>query len=188
MVKDTYQEIFLKVHPVSCTYTHHDVTDLVNHGMVKNTGTWISWGQNMNFLWNKKILNLCLGWCILRSYHFVVEVTFKSNCRTSQLKFLKSNCRTSQLYVTLMNDKVKTKYLVGRELFTSLFYKDLSYNASTPFFKFCSTTLPHALLLNDIMDLILLSLGTIVAAAAPCCVLYATGHWVYWKVTSATKQ
>ena len=23
------------MHPVSCTNTHHDVTDLVNHGMVK---------------------------------------------------------------------------------------------------------------------------------------------------------
>ena len=23
--------------PVSCANTHHDVTDLVNHGMVKNT-------------------------------------------------------------------------------------------------------------------------------------------------------
>ena len=30
------------VHPVSCTNTHHDVTDLVNHGMVKNTKTLIS--------------------------------------------------------------------------------------------------------------------------------------------------
>ena len=25
------------MHPVSCSNTHHDVTDLVNHGMVKNT-------------------------------------------------------------------------------------------------------------------------------------------------------
>ena len=24
------------MHPVSCTNTHHDVTDLVNHGMVKS--------------------------------------------------------------------------------------------------------------------------------------------------------
>ena len=24
-----------KMHSVSCTNTHHDVTDLVNHGMVK---------------------------------------------------------------------------------------------------------------------------------------------------------
>ena len=27
------------MHPVSCTNTHHEITDLVNHGMVKNTKT-----------------------------------------------------------------------------------------------------------------------------------------------------
>ena len=27
------------MHPVSCTNTHDDVTDLVNHGMVKNIKT-----------------------------------------------------------------------------------------------------------------------------------------------------
>ena len=32
------KDIF-KMHPVSCTNTRHDVTDLVNHGMVKNTET-----------------------------------------------------------------------------------------------------------------------------------------------------
>ena len=25
------------MHPVSCTNTHHDVTDVINHGMIKNT-------------------------------------------------------------------------------------------------------------------------------------------------------
>ena len=58
-------------------YTHHDVIDLVNHGMVKNTKTWISWEWNITLLWNKEILNLCLIWHILRSYRFVAEVTFK---------------------------------------------------------------------------------------------------------------
>ena len=29
--------IFSKMLPVSCTNTHHDVTHLVNHGMVKDT-------------------------------------------------------------------------------------------------------------------------------------------------------
>ena len=71
------QKIYSKIHPVSCTNTHHDVTDLVNHGMVKNTKTWISWERNIIFLWNKKILNLWLRWHILRSYRFVAEVTFK---------------------------------------------------------------------------------------------------------------
>ena len=52
--------------------------DLVNHGMVKNTNTWISWEWNIIFLWNKKILNLCFRWHILRSYRFAAEViTFK---------------------------------------------------------------------------------------------------------------
>ena len=31
-----------KMHPVSCTNTHHDVTDLVNHEMVENTKILIS--------------------------------------------------------------------------------------------------------------------------------------------------
>ena len=61
---------------VSCANTHCDITDLVNHGMIKNTKTWISWGQNIIFLWNKKMLNLCFRWHILRSYCFVAEVAF----------------------------------------------------------------------------------------------------------------
>ena len=35
--------------PVSCTNTHHNVTDLLNHGTAKNAKTSIS-GE-----WNKKI-------------------------------------------------------------------------------------------------------------------------------------
>ena len=71
VVKNIYSKMYL----VSCTNTHRDVTDSVSHGMVKNTKTWISWGRNRIFLRNKKILNLCLKWDILRSYHFVAEVT-----------------------------------------------------------------------------------------------------------------
>ena len=71
------QRIYSKMHPVSGTNSHHDVTDLENHGMVKNTKTWISWEQNIIFLQNKKILNLCFWWHILRSYQFVAEVNFK---------------------------------------------------------------------------------------------------------------
>ena len=62
---------------ISCTDTHHDVRDLVNHGMVKNKKTWISGEWNITFIWNKKILNLRLRLHIFRSYCFVVEVTFK---------------------------------------------------------------------------------------------------------------
>ena len=35
------------MHLVSCTNTHHDVTDFVDLGMVKNTKSWISWEQNI---------------------------------------------------------------------------------------------------------------------------------------------
>ena len=77
-------ELWLKIYIQKCTLSHvlntntqRDVTDLVNHRMVKNTKTWISWEGNIIFLWNKKILNLCFRWHILRSYSFVVEVTYK---------------------------------------------------------------------------------------------------------------
>ena len=70
------------MHPVSCTNTHHDVTDLVNNGMVKNTKTWIPRERNTTFLWKKKFPYLCLRWHILRSYRFVAEVTFKTNPRS----------------------------------------------------------------------------------------------------------
>ena len=49
------QEIYSKRHLASCTNSHHDVTDLVNHGMVKTTKTSISWKRNITFLQNKKI-------------------------------------------------------------------------------------------------------------------------------------
>ena len=71
------QKMYSKMQPVSCTDTHHEVTDLVNHRIVENTKTWISWEWNITFLQNKKILNLCLKWHILRDYHFAAEVTFK---------------------------------------------------------------------------------------------------------------
>ena len=56
------QKIYLKMHLVLCTNFHYDVTDLVNYGVVKNAKTWISSEQNIAFLWNRKILNLCLKW------------------------------------------------------------------------------------------------------------------------------
>ena len=62
---------------VSCANTHHDITDLVYNGKVKTTKTWISWEWNIIFLQSKTTLNLCFRWNILRSYHFVAEVTFK---------------------------------------------------------------------------------------------------------------
>ena len=51
-IASQWKLLYLQIHPVSCTNTHHDVTDLVNHGMVKNTKIWISWECNIIFLWN----------------------------------------------------------------------------------------------------------------------------------------
>ena len=64
-----------KMHSVSCTNTH-DIIDLVYLELVQNTRAWISWEWNMTFLWDKKILKLCLNWHIL-IYPFLAEVTFK---------------------------------------------------------------------------------------------------------------
>ena len=56
------QKIYSKMHPISCTNTPHDVTDLVNHqpkcdiGLkwVKNANTRIWQKRNTTSLWNKK--------------------------------------------------------------------------------------------------------------------------------------
>ena len=54
------QKIYSKMHPVTYTNTHHDITDLVNHGMVENTKTWISWKQLSFFYEIKKFLTCAL--------------------------------------------------------------------------------------------------------------------------------
>ena len=71
------QKIYSKMHPVSFPNIYRDVTDLVNHGMFKNKKTRISWERNVILVRNKKNLNLCLRWHILRNYRFISEVTFK---------------------------------------------------------------------------------------------------------------
>ena len=45
---------FSEIHLVSFTNTDRDLTDLLNHGMFKNTKTWISWERNIIFLRSKK--------------------------------------------------------------------------------------------------------------------------------------
>ena len=99
------EKIDSKMHSVSCANTHHDVTDLANHGITWNTKTWIFWGRNRTFLWNKKILNLCYRWQILRSYSFVADATFK-------VKKTKKNGYNSLLYIVItlnqnQNDWIK---------------------------------------------------------------------------------
>ena len=79
------QKTYSKMHLVSCTDTHHDVKASVNHEMVTNTKTWPSRKRNIIFPWNKKILNLCLRWHLLRSYRFEAEVTLNTMLKNSIL-------------------------------------------------------------------------------------------------------
>ena len=73
-------DLWFKIYIQKCTLLHVlifiMISDFVNHGMVKNAETWISWEWNITFLRNEKILNLCLIWHIFRSY-FVADVTFE---------------------------------------------------------------------------------------------------------------
>ena len=89
------QKIYSKMNPVSCNNIHHDVTDLVNHGMVKNTKTLISLEQNIIFVWIKKILHLHLKWHILRSYHFIAGLTLIVKNKTSFLSLRNQLMRTN---------------------------------------------------------------------------------------------
>ena len=50
------QKIYSKLHPVSCTNIHRDVTDFVNREMARNTKTWIFRERNIIFLKKKKFL------------------------------------------------------------------------------------------------------------------------------------
>ena len=74
---------YLKIHLAPCTNTHQNITGFVNHGVFKTTKTWIFWEQNITFLQNKKVLNLCLRWHILRNYCFLVEVIFNNSVNYS---------------------------------------------------------------------------------------------------------
>ena len=66
------QKIYPKMHPVSCVKTHHDITDLVNREMVKNTKKLYILRTEHSFSKKiKYILKLCHRWHILRSSSFV---------------------------------------------------------------------------------------------------------------------
>ena len=73
--------MWLKRYIQKCTLSH--VLILMTSQISNNTKAWISWEQNIAFLWNKKKINLCLRWHILRIYRFVAEVTFKRKCLKS---------------------------------------------------------------------------------------------------------
>ena len=117
------QKIYSKMYLVSCTNTYRDVRDLVNHGIVKNAKTWISWQRNIFFLQNKKILNLCLKWHILRSYCFAVELTFefvKLNLRSSEVQpgHRLSHVMNPRVLKRPMEDRVKQLILTKIKFFS----------------------------------------------------------------------
>ena len=106
------------------TYTHHDVTDLLYHGMAMNRKTWISWKQNITFLRNKKILNLYLRWHILRSYRFVAEVTCNKTLPQCNIKVIfQSKNRLISLF--------RFKNSISKELRSHQVYKYLYSNSNT---------------------------------------------------------
>ena len=63
--------------------------------------------MNITFLQNKKILNLGLRWHILRSYHFVAEVTFKATER----RRAGGEAHCSTIFATIQKRNVK--YVIG---------------------------------------------------------------------------
>ena len=65
---------------------------MVNHTMIKNTKTRISWERNIAFLRSKKI-NLCLRWHILRSYCFAAEIIFKKALTVYLSSIVISKCK-----------------------------------------------------------------------------------------------
>ena len=82
--------MYSKVHPVTCTHTHHhDVTDLVILGMVKNTNTWnLENGTWLSYKINK-FLTSASDDTLLKSYCLVAEVTFNPGRPDPGQKFLK---------------------------------------------------------------------------------------------------
>lgn len=84
----------------SCTNTHYNITDLVNHGVGENAKTWISLELKITFLWNKKNFNLCHRWQILRSFCFEAEVTFKFISFENHSLLIKCKSQCYRLYRT----------------------------------------------------------------------------------------
>ena len=74
-----------KMHP--CTNADHDITDLVNRGVVKNTKTWISWEWNIHF----EKLSFCSGGNLSRTWELSFHYSFINTvCKVMKIKTLQS--------------------------------------------------------------------------------------------------
>ena len=74
-------ELWFKSYIQNCTLSYLIILTMTSRiwyiiWWLKNTKTWICWEQIIAFLKFEKVLNLCLRWHILRSYCFVLKVTF----------------------------------------------------------------------------------------------------------------
>ena len=134
--------------PVSCTNTRHDITDLVTHGMLKNTKTWISWERNIILLWNKKILKLCLKWHVLRSYFFVAEVTFNVESTNHLLPYPLFSIQRNTLLRTIDN--------IGKTLLTNA---DLNMVRNLLFGNASLHVATNTFILNATIDYVLSTKG-----------------------------
>ena len=92
------QKIYSKMHPVSCTNTHHDVTDLLNCEITKTTKTWISWEWNITFLRNEKQRNYCVS---------LLRKTKKYYYSSSNVKDIVDNKQFLRPVKPLFSDKTK---------------------------------------------------------------------------------
>ena len=73
-------ELYFKRYIYKCTLSHVLILFIVSQ-ILQIMGWFLKTGsleQNINFLQNEKILNLCFRWFVLRFFDFVVDVTFNS--------------------------------------------------------------------------------------------------------------
>ena len=109
------QKIYSKMRPVSCTNTLRDITDLVNHGMVKTTKTWISWKRKYgNFFYIPFEYNLT--WSLEVSKLFLV--TAKDDLESSSLKslcllFFSPNMDIDRIYMASIFNPFCSKYFAN---------------------------------------------------------------------------
>ena len=154
-------KIHSKMHPVSCTNTHHVVTGLVNHVMVKNKKDQIFWVQNITFLLNKKLLKP-----VSQMTHFE-KITHFDLPTPSPTPF-------SKMAVMGLPNPLPPP-LCHLQPPPQLFFLLSCFLAE-------SQHIWCAILHNDNMDLNMSSLGTLVPEE-PWCMFYATRCQVYWGLT-----
>ena len=107
-------DLWFKRYIQKCTLSH--VLILVVTSLIWSIMEWLKiqkleWERNIIFLRNKKILNLCCRWHILRSYRFVAEVTFKTQDLRKYQESAQFSCQNENFVYTskkLLKNKNQT--------------------------------------------------------------------------------